>query len=95
MAKGNIAKEQVTKTIIGAFGDSFIGVVDKKIYVESVENGEIVQVAISLTCPKTPISKDEVSVTTEVSNGKILTPVDISQEDKEKIKQLKEMLGVI
>lgn len=94
MAKGNIAKEQVTKTIINAFGDSFVGISDKKIYVEAIENGEVVQVAISLTCPKTPIEKNSINAVPAVNSTQIPTPVDISPEDKEKVQQLKKMLGI-
>ncbi len=97
MARGNLAKEQVTKTIIDAFGNSFITVADKKIYVWSEENGEKVQVAISLTCPKTPvaiaenISTNGLEVTTENDTP---AQVNISPEDQEQINRLKEMLGI-
>ena len=50
--KGAAAKEQVIKRISSAFGEDFIGEVDKKIYVWANDNGEKVQIAISLTCPK-------------------------------------------
>ena len=55
-AKGTIAKEQVIKKLQEAFGEDFIGEYDKKIYVYAKENGEKVQVALSLTCPKVPIA---------------------------------------
>ena len=55
MAKGAIAKEKVTKIIKEVFGDAFIAEADKKLYVEADDGGEKVQIAISLTCPKTPI----------------------------------------
>jgi len=55
MAKGQIAKDNVESIIAAAFGENYIGTVDKKIYVWGDENGEKVQVAISLTCPKTPV----------------------------------------
>ena len=56
MAKGAIAKEQVAAMIAAAFEDKYIGEFDKKLYVWAEENGEQVQVAISLTCPKNPIA---------------------------------------
>lgn len=57
MAKGNIAKDNLIKRFATALGDDYIGVDDtgKKFYFWSVENGERVQVAITLTVPKTPI----------------------------------------
>ena len=58
MAKGAIAKEEVVKKISEAFGSSFIGEFDKKVYVWANDGGEQVQIAISLTCPKNPIQVD-------------------------------------
>ena len=57
-AKGTIAKENVAKAIANAFGSNYLGEYDKKYYVWSEENGEKVQVAISMTCPKTPIGNE-------------------------------------
>lgn len=63
MAKGAIAKEQVAAMIAAAFEDKFIGEFDKKLYVWAEENGEQVQIAISLTCPKTPVAAKPASAT--------------------------------
>lgn len=52
MARGNIAKEKVEKKIIEAFGSDFVGVDDKKLYVWADDGGEMVQIALSMTCPK-------------------------------------------
>ena len=54
-AKGSIAKAEVIKMIQDAFGENYLGEFDKKIYVQVPENGEMVQIAIALTCPKTPV----------------------------------------
>lgn len=59
MAKGAIAKNEVIKKLQEAFGKDYIGEFDKKIYVCANENGEKVQIAISLTCPKTPANIDQ------------------------------------
>ena len=50
--KNDIAKSEVERKIALAFGDDFIGVQDKKIYVWADGGGEKLQVAISMTCPK-------------------------------------------
>ena len=55
MAKGAIAKELLAKKIADALGDKWIGEVDKKYYVWSEENGEPVQIALTMTCPKNPV----------------------------------------
>lgn len=55
MAKGAIAKAEAAKKLAAAFGEDFLGEYDKKYYINSYENGEKVQIAISMTCPKTPV----------------------------------------
>lgn len=52
MAKGNIAKQEVINKIIAAFGDDYVTTIDGKVYVWAKENGEKLQIALSLTCPK-------------------------------------------
>jgi hypothetical protein len=42
MARGSIAKEIIVKKLKDAFGADFIGEVDKKIYIQAPENGEMV-----------------------------------------------------
>ena len=64
MAKGNKAKEYVAKKLAEIFGEDYIGLVDKKYYVWSQEDGQKMQVAIAMTCPKTPIECDSVPVPT-------------------------------
>ena len=56
MAKGAIAKQVVEDKLREVFDKDFIGVdpSTKKIYVQAEEDGEMIQVAINLTCPKTP-----------------------------------------
>ena len=56
MAKGAEAKANFIKRLHTALGADYIGEVDKKYYVWSTENGERIQLAISLTCPKTPVN---------------------------------------
>jgi hypothetical protein len=52
-ARGNIAKERLIKKFIGASGVRFLGEYDKKYYFEEDDGGERVQIALTLTCPKT------------------------------------------
>ena len=56
MARGAEAKANFIKRLSTALGADYIGEVDKKYYVWSTENGERVQLAIALTCPKTPVA---------------------------------------
>lgn len=54
-AKGSLAKEEVLQRIAREFGNDTVGIYDKKLYVNVMENGVPVQIAISLTCPKIPM----------------------------------------
>ena len=105
MAKGNIAKDLVEKKIQAAFGADYVGTFDKKIYVTAMENGEKVQIAISLTCPKVPVMVDNTvqigdynfedptpSITTSATST--FTPAQITDEERKNIADLMARLGL-
>lgn len=107
MAKGAVAKEAVVRKLASAFGNNFIGEFDKKVYVWENDGGEMVQIAISLTCPKNPIQVDT-SVSTDSGDWdfsdtpKINTavavanaaPAEITEEEKDNIANLMAKLGL-
>lgn len=107
MARGSLAKENITKILADAFGSNFIGEFDKKIYVYANDGGEMVQIAISLTCPKNPIQVDT-TITTNAGdwdfsdNPKVNTtvavanagPAEITEEEKANIANLLLKLGL-
>lgn len=106
MAKGQIAKDFVEKKIQAAFGSDYVGTVDKKIYVTAMENGEKVQVAISLTCPKVPIIVDNTvqigdfnfedptpAVVTTNATGTFI-PAQITDEERKNVADLMARLGL-
>lgn len=103
-SRGTEAKEKVIDAIRSAFGDKYLGVYDKKVYVLSEENGESIQVAISLTCPKTPIEPNDttldfgqgrdfenpnVTFSQPSSNNSV-----ISEEERQTIAELMTRLGL-
>ena len=107
MARGNIAKDKVTKQIKAAFGENFVAEVDKKLYVWADDGGERVQIAISLTCPKTFVEPTGQVIVQEKDNGfdfeaepvpvvKVAaTPsAEISEEEKNNIELLMKKLGL-
>ena len=57
MAKrGDCARTKVRETIMNAFGSNFVAEQDKKLYVMAQDDsGEMIQFAIAITMPKTPI----------------------------------------
>ena len=103
MAKGNIAKQNVAKKIAEVFGSDFVGEFDKKLYLWSEENGEKVQIAISMTCPKNPIESGNL-INYQAEPGNRLnfedsTPVvqekkEITEDEKKHIADLMAKLGL-
>lgn len=94
--RGEVAREKVKDTIINAFKatNNFVAFQDKKIYVTANDDdGELIQFAITLTMPKTPIQTEEKEKKEEAAATDVQT--EISQEDKQQIEHLKKMLGII
>ena len=103
MARGAQAKSKVEQIISSAFKDNFLGIYDKKLYVQAEENGEMVQIAISLTCPKTPVVISDKPLNfddklnfedgaTVISHPRVQT--EISDEERQTVKELMERLGL-
>ena len=104
MAKGTIGKQNVINKIKAAFGADFIGEYDKKIYVWTQENGERIQIALSLTCPKVQVAVTDAPATgdfnfeddapsTVVAAG-AFQPADITTEERERVNDLMKKLGL-
>lgn len=101
MAKGQIAKDYIAKKLSEIFGEHYLGEVDKKYYIEAPENGEMVQIAISMTCPKNPVA---VSGAPVVRSGGIdfeaepvLTApktIEVSEEERQTITDMMRRLGL-
>lgn len=91
--KGTLAKETVTKKIQEAFGPDFLGIVDKKLYINVKENGENVQIAITLTCPKENL---EFATAPEAQTTSQVTPVStqFTPQEKETIEELMRRVGL-
>lgn len=96
--RGDAAKDLITKTILSTFEGSFVS--DKKIYVSVKDgaSGEVVQIAISLTMPKTPIAGEGDSTLStssfDTTSANSFTPTELAPEDKAKIEELKAKLGI-
>lgn len=99
--RGDAAKTAAINTILNTFEGSFL--LDKKIYINMKDgpNGEIVQLSITLTMPKTPINASAVSVAAPAGNSNVAawenapaTPTELSQKDKMKVEELCKKLGI-
>lgn len=89
-AKGTIAKENVVNKIREAFGSDFIREYDKKIYVWGQENGERIQIAIAMTCPKVQIETGA----PVAHNFEEPARAEITEEEKKNIADLMARLGL-
>ena len=103
MARGAQAKNKVEQIISSAFKDNFLGIYDKKLYVQAEENGEMVQIAISLTCPKTPVVISDKPLNFDdnlnFEDGITIIPhpqaqTEITDEERQTVKELMERLGL-
>ena len=99
--RGDAAKTAAINTILNTFEGSFL--LAKKIYINMKDgpNGEIVQLSIALTMPKTPINASAVSVAAPAGNSNVAawenapaTPTELSQKDKMKVEELCKKLGI-
>lgn len=94
MAKGSIAKENLMQSFIAAAGNNFIGEYDKKFYFWSTENGERVQVAVSMTVPKNPIAASTETTPTVSGANESSAPVEMTVDEQETLTRLMKELGL-
>lgn len=101
MAKGAIAKDNLLKRFTTAVGADYVGTEDgKKFYFWSTENGERVQVAVTMTVPKTPLACNaqggDLNFEDDAPSG-VVTPTKVKPMDESEaavLARLKEELGL-
>jgi len=107
-ARGSEAKEQVMKKILECFGQNEAFVFDKKIYINTKENGENLQICIALTCPKNMVGIQSTKPTDSAFSGGLdfesmgtatvapepFKPAEISPEERETVVDLMRRLGL-
>lgn len=98
MAKGALAKEALIKRFATAVGADYCGELDKKYYFWSTENGERVQIAISMTCPKTPIefqgNGGDLNFDEDTSAAPAANPMKMSEDEAATLERLMKDLGL-
>ena len=104
MARGAQAKLDIVNRLQAAFGQDWIGEYDKKYFVWGKENGEKVQIAISLTCPKVAVEvstaaptgdfnfEDDAPNTVVAAGG--YQPAEITDDERDRVRDLMKMLGL-
>lgn len=101
-SKGTVSKEKVFAELAKIFGENWVGVFDKKGYINFMEDGAPVQVCVSLTCPKNPVGNAEAAQTPEPqtldwSATPAATPApvaEVTEEEKQNISDLLARLGL-
>ena len=108
-ARGSIAKEEVAKKIIECFGQENVIEHDRKLYINTKENGERLQICIALTCPKNMVGVENTtkpadsafsggldfeSMGTATAAPEPFKPAEISPEERETVVELMKRLGL-
>lgn len=98
MAKGNTAKTNLINRFIEAAGSDYAGASEdnKKFYFWSNEDGEKLQVCVTMTVPKTPVQFDNMPAS---NNGfdegtSKSQSVDMTQDEKATLDRLMKELGL-
>ena len=107
--KGSIAKGIVGNKIAEVFGADYVGEISGKHYVWATENGERVQIAIALTCPKTPVGEvpqtakpvssgsfnwDDSTESTTTPAVSNYKPAEITEDEKARVAELMRKLNL-
>lgn len=93
MARGAESKELITQKILETFEGSFK--YDKEIRIPMLENGEIVQVKVTLTAAKVNVESGGDTVAPTSGGSVAATPqsLEITEEEKKETADLLESLG--
>jgi len=93
MARGAEAKKKITEEILNIFPESFI-YNDKEIRIPIEENGEIVQIKVTLTAAKVNV---ECGGTSSVATSEPVVSaqkVEVTEEERNNVQKLMENLGL-
>ena len=99
MAKGAQAKINVQNKIANAFGEDWIGEINKKLYVWADDGGERVQISIALTCPKILVDAPDKNFVpdndwSDDGTAPTTPKAEITEEEKQNIADLMARLGL-
>ena len=102
MARGSQAKLEITKKLLEVFPNSFMYNEGKEIRIPVIENGEVIQIKVTLTAAKTNVdiggdtavpgsAAAPVKATVSQPSGEIVEP---TAEEKENVANLLASLGL-
>lgn len=103
-ARGSVLKQEVATKILAAFPGSFLYNDGKEIRINGVEDGQNLQIKVTLTCAKVAVEGGEDTVLPgenikTVSPAQAITtsekvPQEPTNEEKERLKTLLNQLGM-
>ena len=95
-ARGSIAKQQITETILNTFEGSFT--YDKEIRIPIIEDGEVVQIKVTLTAAKVNVDNagggSTIELPSQDTNNVDPTLKQITNEEKAEVENLISKLGL-
>lgn len=94
-ARGAWSKEQVTNKILETFNGAFIN--EKEIRIPLYENGERIEIKVTLTCAKTNIGGDAANEGVQGVEAVVSAPTEVlppSEEEKAQVNNLLAKLGL-
>lgn len=99
-ARGSFAKQEITKKILETFEGSFLYNGGKELRIPVMENGDVVQIKITMTAAKvnvengadTAIPSVEKKTQTEVMDG--TDPAHLTEEEKQEVNDLLKSLNL-
>ena len=95
MAKGSIAKAEITERILNHFEGSFLYNDGKEIRIPFVENGETVQIKVTLTCAKVAVDVgSDVAVPGQKIEENVGKISEMTTAEKEEVNDLIKSLGL-
>ena len=99
-AKGTVAKQKIMDRLAVYFGSDFIGVQDNKMYIWTEENGERLQIALSMTCPKNWLDTAARPAEEDRSDWDFSDPtqppaqVEITADEQKNLEEMMKRLGL-
>ncbi len=106
MARGDIAKAEMTKKIIECFGQENVIQANKKLYVNTKENGEPIQICIAMTYTKNPVGEEIAAAVATAKTGvdfgafgaptepEPVKPAEITPSERQTVMDLMKSLGL-
>ena len=94
-ARGAWSKEQVWNKILETFPSSFVN--EKEIRIPMIENGDRIEIKVTLTAAKTNVGGDTANEATQGTEATVSAPTEVlapSEEEKAQVNNLLAKLGL-